>query len=251
MENLGYQSERGDAVSYANDMIIIENLNKSFRSGDEDADVLKNINLSIGAGECIVLKGVSGSGKTTLLSIIAGMERPSSGKVIVEGESISKLPDLHISHFRARKIGMIFQHFNLFEHLTAAENVMIPLIPAGLKMSEVESRVSSSLELANISHKAESPAGRLSGGEKQRVAIARALASDPDIILCDEPTANLDRENSLKFIEILKQLHNMGKTIIVATHDPLFDTLPFSSRLVPMEDGSLADASFIDSSVTH
>ena len=128
---------------------------------------------------------------------------------------------------------------------------MIPLIPAGLKMSEVESRVSSSLELANISHKAESPAGRLSGGEKQRVAIARALASDPDIILCDEPTANLDRENSLKFIEILKHLHDMGKTIIVATHDPLFDTLPFSSRLVPMEDGSLADASFIDSSVTH
>ena len=222
-------------------MIIIEELNKHFRSGEAVTQVLRDINLQINAGECIVLKGVSGSGKTTLLSIIAGMDRPSSGKVLVEGEPISKLPDLHISHFRARKIGMIFQHFNLFEHLTAFENVMIPLIPVGLKMDEVNQKVVSSLKLANIYHKAQSPAGRLSGGEKQRVAIARALASNPDIILCDEPTANLDRENSLKFIEILSQLHEMGKTIVVATHDPLFDELPFASRMVPIEDGSLVD----------
>ena len=220
-------------------MIVIENLNKHFKSGDAIFQVLKDINLQIKAGECIVLKGVSGSGKTTLLSIIGGLDRPSSGKVLVEGESISKLPDLHISHFRARKIGMIFQHFNLFDHLTAAENVMIPLIPAGLDMNEVNHKVEASLKLANISHKAKSPAGRLSGGEKQRVAIARALASDPAIILCDEPTANLDRNNSLKFIDILSQLHEMGKTIVVATHDPLFDTLPFESRIIPMEDGSL------------
>jgi len=222
-------------------IILVENLNKHFRNGEALAQVLRDIDLRIDAGECIVLKGVSGSGKTTLLSIIAGMDRPSSGKVLVEGESISKLSDLHISHFRAQKIGMIFQHFNLFEHLTAFENVMIPLIPVGLKMDEVNRRVASSLKLANISHKAQSPAGQLSGGEKQRVAIARALASDPDIILCDEPTANLDRENSLKFIEILSQLHGMGKTIVVATHDPLFDRLPFASRVVPIEDGSLLD----------
>jgi len=220
-------------------MIIIENLNKHFRSGDALSKVLKDINLEIRAGECIVLKGVSGSGKTTLLSIMAGLDRPSSGKVLVEGESISKLPDLHISHFRAQKIGMIFQHFNLFDHLTAAENVMIPLIPAGLSMDEVNQKVQKSLKLANISHKTQSTAGRLSGGEKQRVAIARALVSDPAIILCDEPTANLDRDNSLKFIDILGQLHDMGKTIVVATHDPLFDSLPFVSRIIPMEDGSL------------
>ncbi len=220
-------------------MIIIENLNKHFRSGDALSKVLKDINLEIERGECIILKGVSGSGKTTLLSIMAGLDRPSSGKVLVEGESISKLPDLHISRFRAQKIGMIFQHFNLFDHLTAAENVMIPLIPAGLNMDEVKQKVQKSLKLANISHKAKSTAGRLSGGEKQRVAIARALVSDPAIILCDEPTANLDRDNSLKFIDILGQLHDMGKTIVVATHDPLFDSLPFVSRMVPMEDGSL------------
>ena len=222
-------------------LILIEGLNKSFHEGESSTPVLKDINLEIERGECIVLKGVSGSGKTTLLSLIAGMDRPSSGMVLVDGEPISKLPDLHISHFRARKIGMIFQHFNLFEHLTASENVMIPLIPAGLGMKEIGSRVRTSLELANISHKAEHPAGRLSGGEKQRVAIARALASDPEIILCDEPTANLDRENSLKFIGILNRLHTMGKTIIVATHDPLFDALPFESRLVPMVDGALAE----------
>ncbi len=222
-------------------MIVIENLNKHFKSGETLFPVLKDINLQIKEGECIVLKGVSGSGKTTLLSLMAGMDRPSSGKVLVEGESISKLPDLHISHFRARKIGMIFQHFNLFDHLTAAENVMIPLIPAGFGMDEVNHKVQTSLELANISHKAKSPAGLLSGGEKQRVAIARALASDPAIILCDEPTANLDRDNSLKFIDILSRLHEMGKTIVVATHDPLFDTLPFTSRIVPMEDGSLIE----------
>ena len=220
-------------------MIVVEDVNKHFKSGDTLFKVLKDINLEIMAGECIILKGVSGSGKTTLLSIIAGLDRPSSGKVLVEGESISKLPDLHISHFRAQKIGMIFQHFNLFDHLTAAENVMIPLIPDGLSMDEVNQKTQASLKLANISHKARSTAGRLSGGEKQRVAIARALASNPAIILCDEPTANLDRDNSLKFIEILSQLHEMGKTIVVATHDPLFDALPFSSRMVPMEDGSL------------
>ena len=224
-------------------IIIIEDLNKFFQSADERVAVLKDINLTIKSGECIILKGVSGSGKTTLLSIVAGMDKPSSGKVLVEGESISKLPDLHISRFRAEKIGMIFQHFNLFEHLTVEENVMVPLIPAKVKMKDIVSRVASSMKLANISHKAESPAGRLSGGEKQRVAIARALASDPDIILCDEPTANLDRENSLKFIDILGELHRMGKTIVVATHDPLFDLLPFESRVLPMEDGSLVDGS--------
>jgi len=220
-------------------IISIEKLNKHFKSGDEQFSALKDINLTIESGECIVLKGVSGSGKTTLLSIMAGLDRPSSGKVLVEGDPISKLPDLHISHFRAKKIGMIFQHFNLFDHLTAFENVMIPLIPAKLTMKEVSHRVQSSLEQANISHKAQSQSGRLSGGEKQRVAIARALAADPAIILCDEPTANLDRVNSLKFIDILKELHEVGKTIVIATHDPLFDTLSFPNRVVPMEDGLL------------
>lgn len=219
-------------------MIKVENLNRYFKTGDESFHVLKDINLEVNDGECIVLKGVSGSGKTTLLSILAGLDRPSSGKVIIDGESIAKLPDLHISSFRAKKIGMIFQHFNLLEHLNVAENVMVALIPTKLKLKQIEEQVKKSLELANISHKSKSPAGRLSGGEKQRVAIARSLVADPTVILCDEPTANLDRANSLKFIDILSKLHEMGKTLIIATHDPLFDKLPFKNRVIPMEDGS-------------
>lgn len=220
-------------------MIQVENLNRTFHQAGNVVPVLKEINLEIQQGECIVLKGVSGSGKTTLLSLIAGLDKPSSGKILIEGEPISKLPDLFASALRAKKIGMIFQHFNLFDHLSVSENVTIPLIPSGLTLQEIKERVEVALRVANISHKKDMEASRLSGGEKQRTAIARALVANPDIILCDEPTANLDRDNSLLFIEMLKDLHTLGKTIVIATHDPLFDTLPFKSTIVPMVDGTI------------
>jgi len=220
-------------------MIEIEGLNRYFQSGDTQFHVLKDIALHVDEGECVVLQGVSGSGKTTLLSIMAGLDRPSSGKLLVAGEAIAKLPDMHISAFRAQQIGMIFQHFNLMEHLSAAQNVMIPLIPSGIGTEEAQTMTVQAMRLANISHKSEMPTGRLSGGEKQRVAIARALVADPAVILCDEPTANLDRANSLKFIEIIQQLHALGKTIVIATHDPLFEGLDFPHRIVPMEDGKI------------
>ena len=224
-------------------MIQIENLNRSFEHAGNEVSVLKDINLNIRQGECIILKGVSGSGKTTLLSLMAGLDKPSSGKVLIEGEPISKLPDAFASELRAKKIGMIFQHFNLLEHLSVSENVAIPLIPSGLKMKEIHKKVNSALKLANINHKDGILASRLSGGEKQRTAIARALVANPDIILCDEPTANLDRDNSLLFIEILKELHTLGKTIVVATHDPLFDNLSFESTVIPMVDGKIKEMS--------
>lgn len=220
-------------------MIHIENLYRTFHHGSNEVPVLKDINLNIREGECVVLKGVSGSGKTTLLSLIAGLDKPSSGKVLIENEPISKLPDLFASQLRAKKIGMIFQHFNLFEHLSVKENVTIPLIPSGLKMKEIHDMVDEALKVANIIHKQETLASRLSGGEKQRTAIARALVANPNIILCDEPTANLDRDNSLLFIDILEKLHRMGKTIVVATHDPLFDSLSFQSTIIPMSDGQI------------
>jgi len=222
-------------------MIQIENLNRSFEHAGNTVSILKEINLNIAQGECVILKGVSGSGKTTLLSLIAGLDKPSSGKVLIEGEPISKLPDAFASELRAKKIGMIFQHFNLLEHLSVSENVTIPLIPSGLKMKEIHRKVNSALRLANINHKEEILASRLSGGEKQRTAIARALVANPDIILCDEPTANLDRDNSLLFIEILRELQALGKTIVVATHDPLFDNLSFESTVIPMVDGMIKE----------
>jgi len=225
----------------SNDMIVVENLYKKYTQGESESVVLSKINLTIAKGETVILKGVSGSGKTTLLSLIAGLDKPTSGTLLIEGEPIHKLPDAFASKLRATKIGMVFQHFNLIEHLNVAENVMIPLIPHALPMREIHQRVESALKLANIDHKAKVEAGRLSGGEKQRTAIARALVSEPEIILCDEPTANLDRENSLKFIAILKMLHQEGKTIVVATHDPLFEGLDFAHRVVPMVDGKITD----------
>ena len=220
-------------------MIQIENLNRTFEHAGNEVKVLQEINLNITQGECVVLKGVSGSGKTTLLSLMAGLDKPSSGKVLIEGEPISKLPDTFASELRATKIGMIFQHFNLLEYLSVSENVTIPLIPSGLKMKEIHEKVNKALNLANINHKKDVLSSRLSGGEKQRTAIARALVANPDIILCDEPTANLDRDNSLLFIDILKELHTLGKTIVVATHDPLFDNLSFESTVIPMVDGKI------------
>jgi len=159
----------------------------------------------------------------------------------VEGEPIAKLPDRHLSRFRGRHIGMIFQHFNLMEHFSVRDNVAVPLIPMGMKTDEVRKRAQEAMERANIAHKADQTAGKLSGGEKQRAAIARALAADPEIILCDEPTANLDRENARRFLEILARLHDLGKTIIIATHDPIFDELPFEARTVEMENGAIKD----------
>jgi len=220
-------------------IIVVERLYRKFTLGVESITVLEDIDLTIDRGECIVLKGISGSGKTTLLSIMAGLDKPTEGNVIIDSESIAKLPDLHISKFRAKKIGMIFQHFNLLEHLSVWDNVLVPLVPMGIDMDRAREMIESSLALANISHKSDTLASRLSGGEKQRVAIARALVSNPEIILCDEPTANLDLGNSVKFIEILQKLHSLGKTIVVATHDPLFDNLPFESRVIPMANGKI------------
>jgi len=221
-------------------MIRIENICKVFNEGTPQAfEALKSINLELDKGEMMILSGVSGSGKSTLLSLIAALDKPSSGKIVVENELISKLPDLHASAYRAKSIGFIFQHFNLLDVLSVEENVMSSLIHTNLTLSKVKQMAKRSMEQASIYHKAKQQVKELSGGEKQRCAIARALVAEPNLIICDEPTANLDKANSLKFIEILQQLHQEGKTIIVATHDPLFETLPFVSKVVHMEDGSI------------
>ena len=227
-------------------MIRIENISKIFNEGTPQAfEALKSIDLELAKGETMILMGVSGSGKSTLLSLIAALDKPSSGKIMVEGELISKLPDLHASAYRAKSIGFIFQHFNLLEALSVEENIIAPLINSGFDIATIKEMAEKSMQRAAISHKASQQVKELSGGEKQRCAIARALVHEPELIICDEPTANLDRENSLKFIEILQSLHERGKTIIVATHDPLFETLPFVGKIVHMEDGNIVGADSI------
>jgi len=221
-------------------MIEVKNLNLTFnQETKQEFKALKNINLTISKNELIILKGVSGSGKSSLLSLISALLKPTSGEIIIDNNPISKLPEHHSSKFRAENLGFIFQSFNLFDELSVAENISLPLIPLGYNQTKIDKRVKEVMKLANISHKAYQNIKDLSGGEKQRCAIARALANDPKIILCDEPTANLDRKNSLLFIKILKELKNLKKTIIIATHDPLFDEIPFVDRVINIEDGEL------------
>ena len=223
-------------------MIKIKNLNKIFyENTNKEFYALKDINLNIKKSSCVVLKGVSGSGKSTLLSLIATLQKPTSGEIVVENESIAKLPDFHASNFRARKIGFIFQSFNLFNELSVKDNISLPLIPLGFSQKQIDEKVINTLRLANILHKKDELVSNLSGGEKQRCAIARALVNNCEIILCDEPTANLDYENSKNFIEILKELKELKKTIIIATHDPIFDNLDFVDSEILIKNGQICE----------
>jgi putative ABC transport system ATP-binding protein len=223
-------------------MIKITNLNKLFNENKKNEfNALKNINLDIKNGSCVILKGISGSGKSTLLSIIGTLMKPSSGDIKIDDESIAKLPDLHASKFRARKLGFIFQSYILFNELKVSDNISIPLIPLGYSQKEIDILSIKAMNLANIQHKKDELVYNLSGGEKQRCAIARALVNNPDIILCDEPTANLDYDNSIKFINSIKKLKQLNKTIIIATHDPIFEKLDFVDSIINIKNGEISE----------
>ena len=221
-------------------MIKIKQLYKIFHPHTPRAfSALDDISIEVKANTLIILQGVSGSGKSTLLSIIATLQKPTSGELLVEGEAVAKLPDLHASRFRAQKIGFVPQHFNLFENLTVLENLSTALIPLGFSPKEITTKSQKALKLAKIDHKQDALIRDLSGGEKQRAAIARALVNDAKLILCDEPTANLDKTNSETFIEIIRTLKQEGKTIMIATHDPLFETLSCVDKTIKMENGKI------------
>jgi len=225
-------------------MNIIEtlNLNKIYNENKPNQFcALKNININIKSNDLVLFKGGSGSGKSTLLSIIASFTKPTSGDVVVLEEQIAKLPDEHISNFRLNNIGFVFQDFNLFEQLTVMQNLIPSLVLNKLSPKQIEQKIDTVLKIANIIHKKQEIVSNLSGGEKQRVAIARALVNEPDIILCDEPTANLDYENSLLFIEIIKELKRLNKTIIIATHDPIFDNLEIIDKVYTMQNAEIVD----------
>lgn len=216
-------------------MIRVENISKSF----QDEKVLENISFHVKEGECVVLSGVSGSGKSTLLSIIATFLKPSAGKVLLDTLDVVALNDFDVSALRAKKVGFIAQSFHLFDLLNVRDNIVPGLLISDLSDKEIKLRVQEVMKMASIEHKEKSIVGKLSGGEKQRCMIARALVNDPEIILCDEPTANLDKENALKFAQIIKELKERGKTIIIATHDPLISELEFIDKIIKIDGGKV------------
>jgi putative ABC transport system ATP-binding protein len=221
-------------------MIQLKNISKSYEiAKGEQSEALRSVNLEIKEGELVVLKGASGSGKSTILSLIAALSKPTSGDVLVDGKNIAKLSDDFAALYRGKNIGFVFQKYNLLANLSVAHNIMLPLIPLNPPFDELEQKVQSVMEMFHIAHKKDLLVSKLSGGEQQRTAIARACVNDPKIIIADEPTANLDKKLSLHFIEILKELKNLNKTIIVATHDPLFFGLDFVDKEIEIADGVL------------
>ncbi len=221
-------------------MIQFININKIFNQGEKDEiHALKKINFNVNENEFILLRGASGSGKSTILSIVGGLIKPTDGEVIVDGKSIAKLPDKFSSLLRREKIGFIFQKFNLISDLSVYDNIIIPLIPGKLSRSEIESKVDKLLSDFSLNDKKNILVKKLSGGEQQRVAIARALINNPKIILADEPTANLDEKLSNDFIEIIKKLKSNGITILLASHDPLFNSLEFLDNIIDIHLGEI------------
>jgi len=219
-------------------MIYTEAIEKIYQIGSEKIEVLKDITLSIPKAKFIALCGPSGSGKTTLLNIIGGIDKPTNGKIIVGGEDLTAKDEDFLSEFRCHNVGFVFQAYNLVSTLTMAENVAFPMEWTRKPEEDIEKRVSELLETVGLQHRANHFPSQLSGGEQQRVAFARALANDPQLILADEPTGNLDTKNAQKIIQVLQILKEQGKTIIVSTHDMQITQL--ADHVLYLKEGRLA-----------
>jgi putative ABC transport system ATP-binding protein len=200
-------------------MVNTQTLEKTYELGTSKISVLKDINLEIPRAKFVVICGPSGSGKTTLLNIIGGIDRPTNGKIIVAEKDLTVQDEDFLSDFRCNNVGFVFQAYNLVSTLTVAENIAFPMEWKQTPEKEVEKRVEELLKTVGLEHRANHFPSQLSGGEQQRVAFARALANDPELILADEPTGNLDIKNAQKIIQVLQFLKSQGKTIIVSTHD--------------------------------
>lgn len=221
-------------------MINIRGVSLVYNQGKQNEFcALKNINLDVNNGELVILKGVSGSGKSTLLSLIALLQKPTSGEILIDGTNIAKLPDAFCSEFRHKRLGLVFQNFNLIEGLSVYENLLAPFALTNFKANVREEMIKKALNLANISHKRGENVSNLSGGERQRCAVARALSMDADIILADEPTANLDRQNARAFLGLLESFKALKKSVIVATHDSIFDELSATDRALSLQNGEI------------
>jgi len=219
-------------------LIELTNVSKTFLKGRLPVNVLTNIQFCIRQGEFIALMGPSGSGKSTLLNLISGLDQPSSGSISFRQQSIEQLSDRQLAAWRARSIGFVFQNYQLLPVLTAAENVELPLLLKNMSRRERQQRVINALKIVGLDNRADHLPAELSGGQEQRVSIARALVSDPEFLVCDEPTGNLDSKTGQDILGILQSLQrDFGKTILMVTHDAT--AAGFASRVVRLQDGQI------------
>ncbi len=202
-------------------LVHVDRVEKMFRRGSEDIHVLSELSLAVPAGEFLALMGPSGSGKSTLLNLIGGLDRPTRGSVTIAGDRLDQLSDRQLAAWRARHIGFVFQLYNLMPVLTAEQNVELPLLLTHLSKADRRKHVAAALALVGLSHRAGHYPRTMSGGEQQRVGIARGIVTDPTLLLCDEPTGDLDRKSGDEILNLLQALNREhGKTIVMVTHDP-------------------------------
>jgi putative ABC transport system ATP-binding protein len=223
-------------------LVLFEGISKQYRRAGELIPVLENCNLQITDGEFVAIMGPSGSGKTTLLNLIGGLDKPTSGSITIAGERVDALSRAALARWRARHVGFIFQFYNLLPTLSAVRNIEIPLLLTPMSGAERKHKVAAALELVGLSDRAQHKPGELSGGQQQRVAIARALIADPTILVCDEPTGDLDRHTAEEILGLLQILNRQyAKTIVMVTHDP--KAADYATRQLQIDKGQfVADA---------
>lgn len=219
-------------------MIELKNASKTYHQGAREIQALRNVSLTIAKGQFVSIMGPSGSGKSTLLNLMGGLDQPSSGEIFIDGRPLHGISDDELTLIRRRKVGFIFQFFNLLPILTAAENAGLPLLLEGIPFPKVKPRAEELLKKVGLSERTEHRPEQLSGGEMQRVAIARALITNPTVLLADEPTGNLDSRTSEEIFRLLVGLHKEGQTIVMVTHDP--KAAAHGTRTLTLKDGMLA-----------
>jgi putative ABC transport system ATP-binding protein len=220
--------------------LVVENVTKSFRQGDRKITALEGVSLAIERGRFLAIMGASGSGKSTLLHLMAGLTKPDTGRVVISDQNITELNDRQLTLFRRKHIGLVFQSFNLIPTLSAEENVMLPLMLEGKNGQVAATKVTSLIDALGLGSRRHHRPDALSGGEQQRVAIGRALVSDPDVILADEPTGNLDSASSRSVCELLRELsRGEGRTIVMVTHEPTVAV--YAQEVAVIKDGKLVD----------
>lgn len=224
-------------------IITVNQLHKSFPMGKTSVEILKNIQLTVSQGEFVSIMGPSGSGKSTLLYLIGGLDKPTSGEVLIQNKAISVMKDKDESIMRRRDIGFVFQFYNLIPNLSVIDNIMLPILLDGKRIKTYEKRLNEILEIVGLSDKKKHTPRELSGGQQQRVAIARALINEPEIILADEPIGNLDSKTGTEIMQLFKRINQeQGKTIVQVTH--AMEAAAYSDRVIMVRDGEIVDHNY-------